>query len=451
LTTNATFASGINLQINEGTLQTAANSPFGNSFIVNIAAGATWDDSHGNGENFGGLSGAGTYLARAGAGVTIGGTSVNASFSGKITAGLNGVVGATAADRAFPAFNKTGTGTVTLTGMASDFQSRVHVQAGTLSINNLAHRGLPSALGLGSTGSNADITIGTATQTATLQYTGPSSTTNRRVEVQHAGSTVEVTNAASTLTVGVVTGANSTAGLTKTGAGTLLLNDDAAYTGATTVNAGKLALGRSLTTSSALNASGGTIELLVGGDKLMKTAGVSFSGAGKIDLKDNKMIVTGQAAGDIVAHVAAGRIDTTMPAATSGNPLTTLAVASNADLGRATFAGASVSPTDVLIMYTYAGDANLSGLIDADDYFQIDMNYNKPGAAAAGHYAGDFDYSGQIDGDDFFLIDANYNSQGAPISAAAPLGGISAVPEPSAVTMIGIAAAMTLIRRRRHS
>ena len=36
----------------------------------------------------------------------------------------------------------------------------------------------------------------------------------------------------------------------------------------------------------------------------------------------------------------------------------------------ASFGGQTVSPTDVLIMYTYNGDANLSGNVDADDYFQ---------------------------------------------------------------------------------
>ena len=37
---------------------------FGNSTVVNVAAGATWDDSWGNGEDLGGISGAGTILAQ---------------------------------------------------------------------------------------------------------------------------------------------------------------------------------------------------------------------------------------------------------------------------------------------------------------------------------------------------------------------------------------------------
>ena len=41
-------------------------------------------------------------------------------------------------------------------------------------------------------------------------------------------------------------------------------------------------------------------------------------------------------------------------------------------------------PTDTLVMYTYAGDANLDGKVDADDYFQIDTNYNKSGPPRSG-------------------------------------------------------------------
>ena len=41
----------------------------------------------------------------------------------------------------------------------------------------------------------------------------------------------------------------------------------------------------------------------------------------------------------------------------------------------------SVASTDVLLKYTYGGDANLNGVADGDDYFRIDSNYNKSGTS----------------------------------------------------------------------
>ena len=69
-----------------------------------------------------------------------------------------------------------------------------------------------------------------------------------------------------------------------------------------------------------------------------------------------------------------------------------------------TFHGESVDGTAVLVKYTFAGDANLDGKINGDDYFAIDSGY---AAHASGYANGDFNYDGRIDADDYFLIDAN--------------------------------------------
>ena len=67
----------------------------------------------------------------------------------------------------------------------------------------------------------------------------------------------------------------------------------------------------------------------------------------------------------------------------------------------------------MLIKYTYAGDANLDGVISGDDYSSIDFNLEVPGAS--GYFNGDFNYDGIISGDDYSTIDFNILAQGAPL------------------------------------
>jgi hypothetical protein len=80
----------------------------------------------------------------------------------------------------------------------------------------------------------------------------------------------------------------------------------------------------------------------------------------------------------------------------------------------AVWSGVTVDGTTVLVKYTYAGDANLDGVINADDYANIDFYANSPGAPA-GYLFGDFNYDGFINADDYALIDFNNNNQGAPL------------------------------------
>src|SRR6185437_17131797 len=99
--------------------------------------------------------------------------------------------------------------------------------------------------------------------------------------------------------------------------------------------------------------------------------------------------------------------------------------------GKSTFGGLSVGAADVLVMYTYAGDADLNGLINGDDYFHIDSGYS---AHETGYMNGDFNYDGRIDADDYFIIDRNYSEQGAAFTASSPLiNGVAAVPEPASI------------------
>jgi hypothetical protein len=195
--------------------------------------------------------------------------------------------------------------------------------------------------------------------------------------------------------------------------------------------------------------------------------------SGVMDLADNKLIVA--SAGDagswngsgytgVTGMIQDGRGDgtwngtsgivTSMSDATT-SVLTTLAVGNADELGYAggTFGGISVATGDVIVMYTWGGDAELDGDLDGDDYFWIDSNVGNSGSVFGYHF-GDFDYNGAINGDDYFIIDSNIafaqtqpdfpTAAGAPVSA-----GLQSVPEPAGVAAIALAA--LFLRRRRGS
>jgi autotransporter-associated beta strand protein len=131
--------------------------------------------------------------------------------------------------------------------------------------------------------------------------------------------------------------------------------------------------------------------------------------------------------------------------------------------GLTRFEGASVLASDVLIKYTYYGDLNLDGKVDGSDYSVIDFNYLQEAStstAISGWYNGDFNYDGVINGSDYTLMDNAFNTQGALIASEiavataqiAPIGSpvASAVPEPTTLALLGIAAAGLLGRTSRR-
>jgi hypothetical protein len=69
----------------------------------------------------------------------------------------------------------------------------------------------------------------------------------------------------------------------------------------------------------------------------------------------------------------------------------------------------------VRVKYTYAGDANLDGKVNIDDYTSIDQGI---AAQTSGWSNGDFNYDGKVNIDDYVLIDSNIVAQGAPFNSS---------------------------------
>lgn len=83
------------------------------------------------------------------------------------------------------------------------------------------------------------------------------------------------------------------------------------------------------------------------------------------------------------------------------------------------FYGQTLAASDVLVKFTYKGDADLNGVIDIDDYFLLDTAYALRASIATPNYKqGDFNDDNVINADDYFIIDKSFLGQGAALSGA---------------------------------
>jgi hypothetical protein len=176
----------------------------------------------------------------------------------------------------------------------------------------------------------------------------------------------------------------------------------------------------------ALNLATGTAASLPagGGQRTLVVAGaLSITGTAKLDLADHAMIV--RAGGGVAAvqplvaagfsHGAWNGPGGIVSTAAASNPagITAIGLASNANLDRIAFAGVTgLTPSDVLVRYTYYGDSDLSGATTLDDFTLFLAGYQ---SGSTGWFQGDFDYGGLATLDDFPVFLSGYRNQGPPL------------------------------------
>jgi hypothetical protein len=176
------------------------------------------------------------------------------------------------------------------------------------------------------------------------------------------------------------------------------------------------------------SANGGALQTAAGatstGFALVIENGLSIDSTSRLDLAGSALILRNATFESVRALIASGYNDgdwagtgiNSSAAANDMSGLTTLGYADNAELQATEFAGVSgLDGTEILVRYTYYGDADLSGSVDLDDFNLFLAGYQDPTNVPQSWIYGDFDYSGSVDLDDFNLFLVAYQAGGDPL------------------------------------
>ena len=212
------------------------------------------------------------------------------------------------------------------------------------------------------------------------------------------------------------------------------------------------------------------VQLPAGASKTLVTPSITIAGTsavptGKLDLTNNALVVdySGDTpAGVIRQLIVAGRGGPGFGKGWNGQGITSSAAAMAEPESRSVgyadnwelplgpytnFRSQPVDDSSVLSAFMRTGDANLDGIVNNDDVTIVGASYS-PGVARASWALGDFDYNGVVDDDDVTLLGAFYDPLAPPRISPLPLtaGGVTAVPEPSALITC-IAGAALVVRQ----
>jgi autotransporter-associated beta strand protein len=223
------------------------------------------------------------------------------------------------------------------------------------------------------------------------------------------------------------TGINGT-GLKMNGTGTLQLDGNNSYAGTTSVQSGRL-----VTLSDNARApifTGGGADIT--GGRLM----FDYNAGGSTD--PVSLVSSTLAAGfnQSPTKFATGALRTSNPA----DP--------NKGLGWAD----NTTVKQLSVLYTWYGDANLDGTVNALDFNALATNFGSNNGSQI-WANGDYNYDGNVNSLDFGILAANFNKQmpvPAPVSgdvAVTSLGSL--VPEPSSMALL-LGAGLALARRTRR-
>ena len=185
---------------------------------------------------------------------------------------------------------------------------------------------------------------------------------------------------------------------------------------------------------------GSRVTVLPGGTQSNVLTTLDLGTTGTLDLADNDLILKTTAAGKtaafnalysrLVAGFAGGGWNGNgiVSSAAQTNSNTTLSLVDNAVLGFSTFGGEPVDANSILLKYTYFGDIDQNGQVDADDLTVFANNFGRTSGAT--QVDGDIDFNGTVDADDLTVFANNFGrGVGTPLAAVSG-GVVSELPRP---------------------
>jgi hypothetical protein len=168
------------------------------------------------------------------------------------------------------------------------------------------------------------------------------------------------------------------------------------------------------------------VKLIADGGRVLRARELMIGAGAIVDLADNDLILQATALtrqemlAALLGQMVSGRNGGTW----DGNGLSSSSAASDprnltglmAGLNRTpdgqairtVFSGEAVDANSILVKHSWLGDVDLSGKVDADDYFIVDGSFAE---GLVDSPPGDIDLSGIVDADDYFLMDLSFASQ----------------------------------------
>jgi fibronectin-binding autotransporter adhesin len=378
-------------------------------------------------------------------------------------------------------FTKSGEGTLIVTAAPVNTSGNTTVRGGTLTYSGAGTLGLEAG---SLTVSNPNTGPGTAvvlnlptsvpTTKTTLSGTVATPTTGTNTATINNGGQLFTINQAIAGNYGGSIAGTGAFKLSSTSTAALTLSGPSTYSGGTQVDASTLIVGHgdALGTGPVTIANAATVQAQAGLAKAISIASLTTAGTGKFDLTNSAAVIKNSTLATVTGQIVQGYNNgdflgagiTSSTAANDPNFLTAVGYASNLDAAFITFEGVSgLDDGDVLVKYTYYGDADLTGSVDLDDFNLFLAGYQDPANVPQTWIYGDFDYTGSVDLDDFNLFLAAYQANGAQLSTLANgielsglsagdqqmmLAAIAAVPEPGTLGALALAAGGLLARRR---
>ena len=134
-------------------------------------------------------------------------------------------------------------------------------------------------------------------------------------------------------------------------------------------------------------------------------------------------------------------ITSTVAAGNAATPTQRLRSSTMRSWANTTSPASRSTANSILLKYTYYGDIDLNGQVDADDLTVFANNFGR--LAGATQVDGDIDFNGAVNADDLTVFANNFGKGvGNPLAVTS----VQAVPEPSTVLLAALGAALLVIR-----